>query len=88
MEIEFNPSQRSTVTPAETAAKAATPAADSTADSTVQSDSSNLLSQLGASSTNVSDKVEGLKALGSNVQYPPLELLERIASLLAVHLQN
>lgn len=88
MEIEFNPSQMSTVPPAEAAPKAATSAAPTAADSASQTDSSSLLSQLDAASIPSSDKIDGLKPLGSNLAYPPLQLLERIAALLAVHLQN
>jgi hypothetical protein len=35
-----------------------------------------------------SDKVEQAKALIANVQYPPQELISRIADLLAMYAQN
>ena len=86
MEIEFNPSQLPAVRPPEAALKATSPSG--AADSSAQTDASTLLSQLDAASATRADKVGELKPLGSNLHYPPEQLLERIAALLAVHFKN
>ncbi len=86
MEIEFNPNQVRPKGPNEVVGRAMT--SRSSADTAAPSEGPELLSQLNTIPLSRPDKVEGLKPLGSSSKYPPLETLDRIATLLAIHLKT
>ena len=83
MEIEFNTSRiaKRDVTPAATR----TESAPATTDTTSFTATASLDSQLQSVPPTRVDKVALAKSLIANPNYPPQELLDRIAILLAVH---
>jgi hypothetical protein len=80
MEIEFNPGRVSKAEPSQSVARpSATPATDATS----FQDSTALQDKLKNMSTVRPEKVAQAKALVSNLKYPPDDMLDRIAVLLA-----
>lgn len=83
MEIEFNPSRISQTESTQPAAKRdSTAAAADTASFTA---SNSLNSQLGNIATVRPEQVAKAKALVGSSKYPPDDVLDRIAILLAIH---
>ncbi len=83
MEIEFNPSRVPQPGSSQPVARRdATPAA---ADAVSFSTSDSLRSQLSKISTVRPEQVARAKALVADIQYPPDYVLDRIATLLAIH---
>ena len=86
MEIDFNPSR---IPKAELSQPVARQGASPTAaDAASFSTTSSLAAKLNDISLARPEKVEQAKTLASSDSYPPVELLIRIAALLAVKLKN
>ena len=85
MEIEFNPGRVPKAEPSQPVARpSATPAADETSFQV----SAALQDKLKNMSTVRPEKVAQAKALVSNLKYPPDDMLDRIAVLLAVNVKE
>ena len=85
MEIEFNPSRVPKVEPSQTAARAN---ASASADKTSFPGSAALQDKLKNLSDVRPEKVAHAKGLVSNSQYPPDDVLDRIAVLLAINVKQ
>ena len=85
MEIEFNPSRVPKVEPSQTAAR---PNATAPADETSFPDSAALMDKLKNISDVRPEKVAYAKGLVSDSQYPPDDVLDRIAVLLAIKVKE
>ena len=85
MEIEFNPGR---VPKAEPSQPVARPSATPGADQTSFQVSAALQDKLKSMSTVRPDKVAQAKALVSNLKYPPDDMLDRIAVLLAINVKQ
>lgn len=85
MEIEFNPSRVPKVEPSQTAARANAPAS---ADQTSFPGSAALQDKLKNISDVRPEKVAYAKGLVSDVKYPPDDVLDRIAVLLAIKIKQ
>lgn len=88
MEIEFNPSQRSRMAaqPEPVTRRSNTPAPAAEAQPTAPA--KDLQSQLKTGSVVRQDKVQEIQLQMLSQQYPPDAMVDRIASLLAVHFSN
>ena len=84
MEIEFNPGRVPKAEPREPVARPSTATA---ADQTSFQVSAALQDQLKNLPATRPEKVAQAKALVSDTQYPPGEMLDRIAVLLAIHVK-
>ncbi len=85
MEIEFNPSRVPKVEPSQTAAR---PSAAAPMDEASFQVSAALKDKLNSLSDVRPDKVAYAKDLVSDSQYPPDDVLDRIAVLLAIKVKN
>ena len=85
MEIEFNPSRVPKVEPSQTAVRASAPAS---AGETSFAVSAALKDKLKNLSDIRPEKVAYAKDLVSNSQYPPNDVLDRIAVLLAINVKQ
>ena len=85
MEIEFNPGRVPKVEPSQTAAR---PNATAPADATSFADSAALQDKLKNISDVRPDKVAYAKGLVSDSKYPPDDVLDRIAVLLAINVKK
>ena len=85
MEIEFNPSRVPKVEPSQTAARANAPAS---VDKTSFPGSAALQDKLKNLSEVRPEKVAYAKGLVSDLQYPPDDVLDRIAVLLAINVKQ
>jgi len=85
MEIEFNPGRVPKVEPSQTAAR---PNATAPADKTSFPDSAALQAKLKNISDVRPEKVAYAKGLVSDSQYPPDDVLDRIAVLLAINVKE
>lgn len=85
MEIEFNPSRVPKVEPSQTAVRANAP---SSADKTSFPDSAALQEKLKSLSDVRPEKVAYAKGLVADVKYPPDDMLDRIAVLLAINVKE
>jgi len=85
MEIEFNPSRVPKMEPSQTAAR---PSATAAADDTSFADSAALKDKLNNLSDVRPDKVAYAKNLVSDSKYPPDDVLDRIAVLLAIKVKE
>lgn len=85
MEIEFNPGR---VPPAEPSQPVARPSAAPAVDDTSFQDSAALQDKLKNMSTVRPEKVAQAKQLVSDSKYPPNDVLDRIAVLLAIHVKE
>jgi hypothetical protein len=89
MEIDFNPGQVPKPELSQPIArKGRTPAASDSASVESVSTTDALRTKLNEISLVRPEKVSQAKTLISDVSYPPTELLDRIAALLAVHLKH
>ncbi|HXS67998.1 MAG TPA: hypothetical protein VN761_04090 [Candidatus Polarisedimenticolia bacterium] len=86
MEIEFNPSRVSPTGPSQPAARQDATAAST--DGTLFQDTQALQEQLKGLQAVRPEKVDLGRTLVSNPQYPPDDVLDRIAVLLAIHVRN
>jgi hypothetical protein len=86
MEIEFNPSRVPATGPSQPAARQDGTA--SATDGTSFQDTQALQDQLKGLQAVRPEKVELGKTLASDPQYPPNDVLDRIAVLLAIHVQD
>jgi hypothetical protein len=89
MEIDFNPSQipKPELRQPIVRKSASSPASESAGTGSAPT-AADLRSQLNQISLVRPEKVDQAKALVSATSYPPVELLDRIAVLLAVHLRD
>jgi hypothetical protein len=85
MEIEFNPGRVPKVEPSQTAAR---PNAAAPAEETSFPDSAALMDKLKNMSDVRPEKVAYAKGLVSDSQYPPDDVLDRIAVLLAINVKE
>ncbi len=85
MEIEFNPGRVPKVESSQTAAR---PSATAPADETSFTDSAALQDKLNNISDVRPEKVAYAKGLVSNAGYPPNDILDRIAVLLAINVKE
>ena len=85
MEIEFNPGRVPKVEPSQTAAR---PNATAPVDETSFTDSTALQDKLKNISDVRPEKVAYAKGLVSDAKYPPNDVLDRIAVLLAIHVKE
>jgi len=85
MEIDFNPGR---VPKAEPSQPVARPSASATADEASFPGSAALQDKLKNLSTIRPEKVAQAKALVSDSEYPPNDVLDRIAVLLAIHVKE
>jgi hypothetical protein len=86
MEIDFNPSQLPPSGPSGTVKRAErAPAATDTASLQSVTD---LQDKLNAIPLSRPGKADEMKPLSSHVQYPPDQLLDGVAALLAIHLND
>ena len=85
MEIEFNPSRVPQVEPSQTAAR---PGASAPADETSFTVSAALKNKLKNLSDVRPEKVAYARNLVSDSQYPPNDVLDRIAVLLAINVKE
>jgi hypothetical protein len=85
MEIDFNPGRVPKVEPSQTAAR---PNAAAPADETSFADSAALMGKLNSLSDVRPEKVAYAKGLVSDSQYPPDDVLDRIAVLLAINVKQ
>lgn len=85
MEIDFNPGRVPKVEPSQTAAR---PSASAPADETSFTVSAALQDKLKNLSDVRPDKVAYAKNLVSDSEYPPNDVLDRIAVLLAIHVKE
>ena len=85
MEIDFNPGRVPKVEPSQTAAR---PSAAAPADESSFPDSAALQAKLKSLTDVRPDKVAYAKGLVSDSQYPPDDVLDRIAVLLAINVKQ
>jgi hypothetical protein len=86
MEIEFNPSQLPPSGPSGTVTRAET--APVATDAVSLQGAPDLQDKLNAIPLSRPGKVDEMKPLSSHVQYPPDQLLDSVAALLAIHLND
>jgi hypothetical protein len=86
MEIEFNPSQLPPSGPSGTVTRAETaPAADNAVSLQSATELQDKLKNIPLTRPN---KIAEIKPLSSSVKYPPDQILDSIAALLAIHLNS